>query len=65
MLLRQEQKWEKWILDLVSRFSRAGQVVQDICAGTLSTAKARLQLPAHRRFAECAKGSACFHDALP
>lgn len=49
--------------DLESRFYLAGNLVVDICAGTLSTGEEYLQLPELYRFVGCYWNSAYFQDA--
>lgn len=50
LLLRPEQRSVEWMMDLVSKFCKAGGPVLATCASTSATAKAYLQPPEHRRF---------------
>ena len=52
-ILRNEQKARAGLMELISRFSRPGDVVVDLFAGTFSTAAACLELPKPRVFAGC------------
>lgn len=65
VLLRPEQKSIDWMMDLVSKFTKPGELVVDNCTGTSATAKPCMLLPQHRRFVGCAKDSDCFQEVLP
>lgn len=53
------------MIDVVSKFCEAGELLLNICAGTLATSKAFLQWPQYRRFVGCEKDSMCFVESLP
>lgn len=65
MLLKLEQKPVKWMIELVSKFSKVEEQLMDTCPKTLTTAEASLQLSGHLRHFGCEKESSCFQDALP
>lgn len=65
LMLRAEENPVEWMMDLVSKVSRPGELVLDTCARTFVIAKSCLLLPTHRRLVGCEKNSDCFQDALP
>lgn len=64
VMLWLEQKPVNWMMDAVSKFCKAGEVIVDTCTGMLATAKACLKLPQHRRFIGCEKDSMWFVGPL-
>lgn len=65
VLLRPEQRSVEWIMDLVTKFCKAKELMLDSCACAFATLKAFLKRPKHRKLAGCVKDSACFQCALP
>lgn len=63
-LVHLEQKSLSWMKDLVETFSPPGEVVVDLFSGTFPTAKARLELPRHRRFLGCEVKPNCFEASI-
>lgn len=53
------------MMDLVCKFLRSVELVQDTCAATLATVKAFSQLPEQRRLFGCGRCSRYFLDLLP
>lgn len=51
LFLRSGRKPANWMMDPISRFSKAGELVVDTREGTLPDAKDFMQLPQHRLFA--------------
>lgn len=51
--VRAEQKSVKWMMDIVERLTRPGDIVVDFTAGTFPVLKACMLLPKHRRFVGC------------
>ena len=49
--------------ELISRFSKKGDIVVDPFGGTFSTAIACFSLPEHRKFVGCEKDTVCFELA--
>lgn len=49
---------------LLAKFCNAEEIVLNICAGILATAKARLQKPEQQMFVGCEKDPTCFHNVL-
>lgn len=54
----------KLVVDPAPESSKAGETVQDTCAGSLPTVKTCLQLPEDRTFVCREKGFECFQDTL-
>ena len=52
-MVRPEQKSRKLLKELISRFTKPGDIVADLFAGTFSTAAACMTLPKHRVFIGC------------
>lgn len=55
----------KWVMYLLSKVSKAGNLVLNTSAATLYTLKACLLLPEQRRYVRSEKSSVWFQDALP
>lgn len=55
-----ERTFVDWMMDLISKFSKAAELVVNTCIGNMATAKAFMQLRELRQFAGCEKDSACF-----
>jgi len=51
--LRAEQKNIDWMMDIISKFTKPGDIVVDMFSGTFPTAKACMKLDKHRRFVGC------------
>lgn len=51
--LRKEQKSRASLMELISRFSKPGDIVVDLFSGTFSTAAACIDLPGPRSFVGC------------
>lgn len=52
------------MIDLISKFYKAEEMVLDTCAATFVSEEACLQLSEERGFLGCEEDSACFWDAL-
>lgn len=62
MMLKPEQNFVKWIMDLMSEFYNAGNQAFRPWAGTLVPGKAWLRVPENSHFVGCNKTSMPFHD---
>lgn len=62
---RLEPRSVKRVIDLVSRFCEAGELVLHHRVGSLASAKACSQLPEHYRLAGSGKYSSCSQNRLP
>ena len=63
-MLRPEQKNISVMKDIVSKFSKPGDLVMDPFSGTCSTAKACLSLNKHRRFVGCELDENCLKQSI-
>lgn len=63
--MRAEQKSVRWMMDIIARMTRPGDLVVDFTAGTFPVMKACMQLPQHRRFIGCDKDHHCVAAASP
>lgn len=64
MMLRLNQKSVESMMDVMSKFFKAGMLVLDTCTSISETGKPSLQLPEHGKFVEHRRASACFNFAL-
>lgn len=62
---RHGNKSAKWMVYLLFRLCKEGELIQDTCAITLATARACLKLPEYRCFVDREKSFTCFLDTLP
>ena len=57
--LRPEQKSVSLLKYLINKFTKPGDLVVDVCAGTFSTMRACMEMNKHRRFVGCDKDETC------
>ena len=62
--LRNEQKPLPLLKELIMRYTKPGDIVMDMYAGTFSVALACLTLPQHRVFVGCELDTWCFDHAM-
>lgn len=65
VMLRPEQKNIDWMKELISQYTKKGDIVVDMFGGTFSTAKACFELPDARRFIGCEADEECVSIGMP
>ena len=63
-MLRPEQKSRQWMMDIIEKFTKPGDLVVDPCAGTFSVAMACMLMPKHRKFVGCDKDDSCLENSM-